>query len=119
MAAQRGSQLVAAVAAQRAQGVPGEALAVHPDGHVLLAEGVALDDGDVVLAVAVVPEADDVEGAELGGQVGDGGDRDADVVSPDAVAFVVGRGGDELVVGEVPDPRLLVHVHDLTVGRRR
>ncbi len=74
MARSDGRQLVAAVAAQRAQGVTGEALAVHPHGHVLLAEGVALDDGDVVLAVAVVPEADDVEGAEDGGQVGHGGD---------------------------------------------
>ena len=75
MAAQGGGQLVAAVAAQRAEGVAGEAFAVHPDGHVLLAEGVALDDGHVVLAITVVPEADDVEGAELGGQIGDGGDR--------------------------------------------
>ncbi len=37
--------------------------------------------------------------------------RDADVVATDAVAFVVGRGGDELVIGEVPDARLLVRVH--------
>ena len=108
-------ELVAAVAAQRAEGVAGEALAVQADGHVLLAEGVALDDGHVVLAIAVVPEADDVEVPELGGQVRDRGDPDADVVAPHAVAFVVGGGGDELIVGKVPDPRLLVHVHGTNV----
>ena len=113
--AQGRGQLVTAIAAQRAQRVTGEALAVEADRHVLLAEGVALDDGHVVLAVAVVPEADDVEEAELGGQVGDGGDPDADVVAPDAVAFVAGCGGDELIVGKVPEPRLLMYVHPLNV----
>ena len=58
-----------------------------------------------------------MEGPELGGQVRDRGDLDADVVSPDAVTFVVGGGGDELIVGEVPDPRLLVHVHQPNVGQ--
>ena len=101
-------ELVAAVAAQRAQGVAGEALAVQAHRDVLLAEGIALDDGYVVLAVPVVPEAHDVEGAEDGGQVGDGSDPDADVVAADAWAVVVGRGGHELVVGEVPETRSLV-----------
>ena len=115
--AQRRHQLVAAVTSQRAQCVTGKALAVDADGHVVLTEGIALDDGHVVLAVAVVPEADDMEGPEDGGQVRHGGDPDADVVSPQAITFVVGSRGDELVVGEVPDPRLLVHVHRLTVGQ--
>ena len=41
----------AAVAAQRAEHVAGEALAVHPDEHVVLALHVAPHEGEVLLAV--------------------------------------------------------------------
>ena len=44
-------QLLAAVAAQGVEHVAGEALGVHPHQHVLLAGHVALDQGQVLLAV--------------------------------------------------------------------
>ena len=44
-------ELGAAVAAQRAEHVAGEALGVHPDEHVVLALHRALDERDVLLAV--------------------------------------------------------------------
>ncbi len=106
---QRGVQLVAAVAAERAQGVPGQALAVHAHEHVVLAEGVALDDGHVVLAVPVVPEADDVEGAE-DAWAGRPPRRCGRRCGQDRARGTRGRRSqaDELVVGEVPDARLVV-----------
>ena len=42
------SQLRAAVAAQRAEDVAGEALGVHPDQHVLAVADVAADERDVL-----------------------------------------------------------------------
>ena len=46
--AQRGLQLGAAVAAQRAEHVAGQALGVHPDQHVLAVAEVAVDERDVL-----------------------------------------------------------------------
>ena len=42
----------------------------------------------VLLAVAVVPERDDLELTEPGGQIGDGGDADADLVPAHPFAVV-------------------------------
>lgn len=61
------AELVAAVAAERAEGVAGETLRVQAREDVALPEDVAVDQRDVLLAVAVVPERDDAEPAEPGG----------------------------------------------------
>ena len=47
---QRGVQLRAAVAAQRAEHVAGQALGVHPDEHVLAVTDVAVDQRDQLAA---------------------------------------------------------------------
>ena len=87
---QGGLQLVAAVAAQRTQHVAGQALRVDAHRHILGVEHIPVDDGDVLLAVLVVVEGQDVKFAEAGGQFGDGRDLDADVVRADALALVAG-----------------------------
>ncbi len=65
---QRRLELLAAVAAQRVEDVAGQALGVHAHEDVRLARDVALDHGDVVLAVDQRAEADGGELAERGRQ---------------------------------------------------
>ena len=57
--------------------------------HVGLPGDVAVHEGGVLLAVAVVPERDDLELAEARGQLGDGGDADADLVLAHTVAVMI------------------------------
>ncbi len=85
---ERGFELVAAIAAQRADHVARQALGVQTHGHILGAEDLALDDGNVFLLVAVIPEGHDVEIAEARGQFGNGLDADADLILAHAFAFV-------------------------------
>ena len=49
-----GGELLAAVAAQRAEGVTGETFGMHAHEHVLAIGNVALDEGNVMLAVEIV-----------------------------------------------------------------
>ena len=64
---QRHLELVATVAAKRAHHVAREAFAVQARGQVLGAEDVAVDEGDVLLGVPIVPERDDAKPAEPAG----------------------------------------------------
>ena len=57
-------------------------------GHVWAAGDVAVHERGVLLAVAVVPEGHDLELAESGRQLGDGGDADADLVLAHPAAVV-------------------------------
>jgi hypothetical protein len=66
-APERSFDLVATVAAERARGVPGQETRVHAHGYPALTHDVAVDDGQVVLGVTVVPEGEDAEVAEAGG----------------------------------------------------
>ena len=68
--AQGGLQLGAAVAAAGPEHVAGEAFAVHPHQHVLLAGGLAHDEGQVGLVVDDALVGDAAELAVLGGQSG-------------------------------------------------
>ncbi len=87
--AQGGLQLVAAVAAQRADDVAGEALRVEPHRHVLAVDDVlAMHEGGVLLAVGLVGEGDHVVGTEARRQVGRGGDPHAHVLRAVAVTGV-------------------------------
>ena len=63
-----GGQLLAAVTAEGAEGVAGEALGVDPAEDVLAVADVPLDQGDVVLSVQAVHEAVGNELAVFGGQ---------------------------------------------------
>ena len=62
-----GGQLLAAVTAEGAEGVAGEALGVDPAEDVLAVADVPLDQGDVVLSVQAVHEAVGDELAVFGG----------------------------------------------------
>ena len=65
-----GGKLLAAVAAQGAEGVAGEALGVDPAEHVLTVPQVPLHQGHMVLAVEAVHKAVGHEIAVLGGHLG-------------------------------------------------
>src|SRR5262249_24073506 len=54
-------ELIATIAAQRSERVPGQALRMEPREHILLPQNVAMHERDVLLAVAVVVEGDDLE----------------------------------------------------------
>ncbi len=82
-------ELVAAVAAQRAQRVAGEAFGVQPRGHLRAAHHVPVHQRDVLLLVPVVPEGHDLEPAESRRQLGDRVDLHADPVRAEAAAVVV------------------------------
>ncbi len=64
--AYRGFELRAAVAAERAEHVAGQALAVHPDEHAVLGVHVSCDECEVLLAIEQRPEAVGGELAVLG-----------------------------------------------------
>ena len=83
---------------KRAEGVARQTLAVDPEGDLALADHVPVDDRDVILSVAVVPERDDPELAELGGELGDRDDPDAHPRVSVAPTFMVSIPVDE--VGE-------------------
>jgi hypothetical protein len=82
-------ELVAAVAAQGAQRVAGEAFGVEARGHFRRAHHVAVHEPDVLFPVTVVPERHDLEAAESGRQLGDRVDLHADPVRAEAAAVVV------------------------------
>ncbi len=109
-------ELHAAVAAQRPEHVAGEALAVHPDQHVLLALQVALDQRHVLLAVEHALEHVGGEVAPLGGDPGLGDPAHQLLVLP-AVADQVGDGDHEQPVlgGEATQLGLAGHAHLLVV----
>src|SRR5450759_4394433 len=118
VASQGLGELLAAVAAQRAEGVAGEALGVHPHEHVLAAGDVALDEGDVVAAVDHGFVAHGLEVAILGGHRHGGGPADELLVAA-PVLDEVGDGDDlEAVLLGVRDEighagHRAVVVHDL------
>src|SRR5262249_51979442 len=87
---ERRGELVAAVTAERAQHVAGEALGVDARGNVVEVAHLAAHDGDVLVAVAVGRERRDTEAAEPGGEVGDGDQVDR---------VLVGAGGGRRGVG--------------------
>jgi hypothetical protein len=87
--AERELELVAAVAAQRSERVSREAFRMEPRRHVARAHDVAMDQRDVLLPIAIVPERDDPETAETGRQIGDRIHLDADVVRAETRAIVV------------------------------
>jgi len=87
--AQRGLELVPAVAAQRADGVSREAFGMQPDGDALAVRHVPVHERRVLLPVPVVPERHHLEMAEAGRQLRDGRDPHADVVFPDSRAIVI------------------------------
>ena len=88
--------MVAAVAAKRAEGVAGEALGVQSGDDVAGAENVAVHEGDVLFAVAVVPERDDAKAAEARREIGDGVDLDANAVRPVTLAVMAAVALDEV-----------------------
>ena len=69
-APQRGVQLRAAVAAERAEHVAGQALGVHADEDVRAVADLARDERDVLGVVDLAAVAEGGEVAELGGQPG-------------------------------------------------
>ena len=81
-------ELVAAVAAQRADHVAGQAFRVDAHRHIFGVGHVAADDGDVFLVVLVIVKSDDVELPKTGGQFGNRRNLDADMVRADAVTGV-------------------------------
>ena len=115
---QRAVELEPAVAAHRAEDVPGEALAVHPDEHVVLARDVAADEGHVLDAVEQALEDHRGELAVPGGDAGLADPADQLLAVP-PVADEVGdrdeveavRFGEGLQLGQ-PRHRAVV-VHDL------
>src|SRR5262245_40142315 len=72
---------------------------MEPGGNLIGAHHVAVDHGDVLLAVAIVPEGHDVEPAKSARQLGDGLDPDADVVGAEALAVVGPVALDQLLAG--------------------
>ena len=93
----RDLELIPAIAAQRSHDVAGEALGVEPGRDVLHAHDAAVHHRDVLFAIPVVRERDDLEPAEPARQLGDGFDLDADVVRAEPVAVVVAITLDQLL----------------------
>src|SRR6185437_13958662 len=62
----RSVQLPAAIAAQRVEHVPGEALGVHSDEHARLAQYVSMYECDVLVLIDVIAIADDAPLAVIG-----------------------------------------------------
>jgi hypothetical protein len=85
---QRGFQLVAAITAQRADHVACETFGVQTHRHILRADDIAFDDGNVFLAVAVVRKRNDVKIAEARGQFRHRFNVDADLILAVAFTFV-------------------------------
>src|SRR5438477_5404665 len=92
-------ELVAAIAAQGARHVAGQALGVEPGGDVVVANDVAVDQRDVLLAVPVVPERDDPEAPEAGRKIRHRLDAHADFRRAEARAVMVLVALDQLVQG--------------------
>ena len=88
--------MVAAVTAERPERVAGEAFRVEAGHDVLGAQDVAVDEGDVILAIATVPEAHDLEAAEARRQVGHRFDLHAHAVRAEALAVVIFVALDEI-----------------------
>ena len=91
-----GGKLLATVAAQRAEGIAGETFGVYAAEHVLSVADLALDEGDVMLAVELVDEAVSAEIAVFGRQAHRG-----DLLDQLFVAFAVALqilDGDEFYV---------------------
>ena len=86
---QRCLQLVTAVAAQRTNGITRETFGVQAHRDFGTPGNVTVHEGGVFLAVPVVPECDNLELAEAGGQLGDRGDADADLVLAHTGAVVI------------------------------
>ena len=63
--------MIPAIAAERADGIAGQAFRVQSRRDMALAGHVAAHDRDVLLVVDVVPEGDDPKMAESCGQFGD------------------------------------------------
>lgn len=66
---ERGRELVPAVAPERSEGVPGQALRVEPRGHPLLAGDISVHDRHMLLPGRVRRERDRAEVPEAGGEV--------------------------------------------------
>ena len=90
--AQRRVQLRAAVAAQRAEHVAGQAFGVHPDQQVLAVADLAVDQGDVLDAIQQAVVADRAEGAVRG--------RDARLGDPLDLALGAPPVGDQVGDGD-------------------
>lgn len=65
--------------------------------HVGSAQHVAVDDGDVLLGVPIVPEADDAERTETRRKIRDRHDLDANVVDTEPFAVVIPVAFDEII----------------------
>src|SRR6202171_3132948 len=87
--AQRDFELIAAIAAQGPRHVPGQALGVQPRGNIVGAHDVSVHHGDVLLAIAVVPERDDPESPEPARQLGHRLDSYANPRPPAEAAAIV------------------------------
>ena len=64
--------------------------------HVVTSDRIAVQDGDVIAAVAVVPEAHHLKASEPARQVDNGGDLHAHLLVTEPRAFVVGLGGQDV-----------------------
>ena len=122
--AERGVELHAAVAAQRAEHVAGEALGVDPDEHVLLARDLAADERDVL---DVVEERAEHVGGEVAVLRRDPGLGDPlhELLPPASVPHEIGDRdheeavllGEHLELGEAGHGAVVVH--DLGEHARR
>jgi hypothetical protein len=86
---------------------------MKPGDDVICAENVSVNDGNVLLAIAVVPKGDDAEATEARWEVRNGFDLHADVMNAEAVTIVVAIALDEVVQSrdrrERLDARNVVH----------
>ena len=84
-------KLRAAIAAPRAEHVPGETLRVHTDEHLGLAGNLSVHQSDVLGFVDIVAVADDGEVAELRGNSGLGHAMDQ-LLGPETIGHELGHG---------------------------
>ena len=94
---QRHFKLVAAIASQRSQCIPGQALRVQPGRNVVPPDRIAVHDGDVFTPVAIVPEAHNLESPEPAGQIDDRRNPDADFLFAKPFALMVGFSREDVV----------------------
>jgi hypothetical protein len=93
---ERDTELIATVAAQRSQGVAGEAFRMQARDDLARAEHIAMNERDVLFAVAIVPKCHDLKPAGTRRQVSHGLDLHANAVLAEAFAVMIFVAKDEI-----------------------